>query len=276
MVAFAGGAWAGTLSSSKFAFAQGDLHALGVSACKISGTTGSLVCKGGTPAQNAAPTDDTGFETIMTTFLRTPNSKEIALDVSLQCGLITFTKANAKGTGGGGGSSKASAEGRITVRVKITPVDNRGDPTGEDPTFAIPDNDGGGALAGPGSSDSDPQGVTYCFRFQELELSFADLLCTENELCDISVSLLLETLTATSFNFIDPNVSPGPKMIEVQARAIADADVFLVDNGELTSAKGEAFIGMGSMAAETVRAVKAFDENTGANPDFCDLVTGTC
>ena len=87
--------------------------------------------------------------------------------------------------------------------------------------------------------------------------------------CEIAVSLLLETLTAHSFNFVLPNVISGNKMIEVQARATADANVF--SGTPDSSAKGEAFIGMGSMLIETVRAIKSFDENTDTDLDFKDL-----
>ncbi len=262
---FAGSAWAGSLPSSKAAIVQGDLFGL-ASACVLDTQDGNplgLACK-------APPTDgdpaDTGFNTVMTTFIKTPNGKELAFDVGLQCGLITFTQAKAKG-GGGSGSDKAAAEGRISVRVAITPVDKDGGDIG-DTFYALPDNDGGSPLATDASAPAEgPQGVTYCFRFQKLEVSFANLVCEEGEDCEIAVSLLLETLEAHAFNFVAPNVTSGIKKIEVQARATADADIFGGDG----NAKGEAFVGIGSMLVETVRAVQAFDSSTGINPDITDL-----
>ena len=212
---------------------------------------------------------DTGFNTVMTAFIRTPNGKELAFDVALQCGLITFTKSVAKGPGSGG--SKTNADGRIQVRVAVTPVDNDGLNPGTT-LYAFPQNDGSNDVnEGPASGDSGPDGVTYCRRFQELEVTFENLICEDNVTaqCQIAVSLLLNTLTAHSFNFVLPNVTSGPKMIEVQARATADANVLsgTADAG----ARGEAFVGMGSMMIETVRAVNAWDETTDPNPDFADL-----
>ena len=91
-VLMVGTAWAGTLSSSKAAVTQGDLVGLGVEACDVAGPEpGACIGGGGT--------DDTGFITVMTTFLRTPNAKDLAFDVALQCALVTFTKAVAKGSG---------------------------------------------------------------------------------------------------------------------------------------------------------------------------------
>ena len=263
MVAFAGSAYA--LPASKAAIVQGDLFGL-ATACVIEQQTGGgLTCDN--PPTGTDPSD-TGFVTVMTTFIKTPNGKELALDVALQCGLITFTEAKAKTTGGGGkGDDKAAAEGRIQVRVALTPVDKDGVSNG-DTFYAVPNDDSiSSSLEGPGSGDSGPDGVTYCFRFQKLEVSFDNLVCETGKECEISVSLLLETLAAHAFNFVAPNVEPGIKRIEVQARATADADIFGGDG----STKGEAFVGMGSMLVETVRAIQSFDENTAINPVITDL-----
>ncbi len=54
----------------------------------------------------------------------------------------------------------------------------------------------------------------------------------------------------------------------MQARATADANVFGSPTG---SARGEAFVGMGSTRIETVRAVQAFDPDDGPLVDFIDL-----
>ena len=266
---FAGSAWAGTIPSSKVAVTYGDLFGL-ASACAIDGASATADCKG--DGAGTGDTDDTGYVTVMTSWLRTPNGKELAFDISLQCGLITFTKSVAKG--GGSGGSKTNADGRIQVRIGLTPVDNDGNDVG--PTgYAFPNSDGSNPLGGPASGDSGPDGVTYCHRFQELEVTFENLICLSATTtdpaddCEIAVSLLLETLNVHSFNFIYPNIDSGLKRIEVQARATANAKVFsgTVD----AAARGEAFIGMGSMYATTVRAVEAYDANTGPNPSFEDL-----
>lgn len=208
-------------------------------------------------------------------YIKTPNGKELSFDVALQCALITFTEAKAKGSGGGGGSAKAAAEGRISIRVAVDEVDNAGTLTGAPTRYALPDNDGANVLGTDAPAPAEgPDGVTYCFRFQELEVSFENLVCLFDETgnpddeCIIAVSLLLETLNAHAFNFVLNDVSPGNKRITVQARATADADVF---GDPLSSARGEAFVGMGSTRIETLRAVKAFDPTDGPIVDFTDL-----
>ena len=254
---------ADSLSSSKVAFTHGDLVGLGAEACATDGADPGPCIGGGL-------TDDTGYVPVMTSFIKTPNGKELSFDVALQCALVTFTEVKVKGNN----KAVAAAEGRIQVRVKVTPVDGDGVPTGEPVRYALPDNDGSNVLGGPPSDDADPQGVTYCFRFQELALEvagsqcLADIGADPSEECLIAVSLLLETLNAHAFNFVLPDVISGPKMIQVEARATADADVF---GDPLSSARGEAFVGMGSTRVETVRAVQAWDGSEDPNQSFADL-----
>ena len=70
------------------------------------------------------------------------------------------------------------------------------------------------------------------------------------------VSLLLKSLSANSFNFLAPDVPPGVQTIEVQARGQASSALF---GSQLGSAKGEAFVGVGSMRVETIRMIKDAD-----------------
>jgi len=111
------------------------------------------------------------------------------------------------------------------------------------------------------SPDSAVDGVTYCYRFQQIKLTVDELACFDGDDtndtadCEITLALLLKTLEAHAFNYVLTNLPSGPKMIEVQARATAHADVF----GGLGAAKGEAFVGVGSTLVETVRAVQGYD-----------------
>jgi len=71
----------------------------------------------------------TGWVSILTTHIKTPNAKELAIGVSLQCGLVTDTTVKSVG----GNQDTSAAQGRIKVRVKIT------QPDGSE-VFAEPDN----------------------------------------------------------------------------------------------------------------------------------------
>jgi hypothetical protein len=63
--------------------------------------------------------NDTGWVSILTTHIKTPSAKELAIGVSLQCGIITDTRVRSKN----GVEDTSSAQGRIKVRVKITQPD---------------------------------------------------------------------------------------------------------------------------------------------------------
>lgn len=106
-------------------------------------------------ADDPTQDDDTGWETILTTKIKTPNQKDLAFDVALQCGLVTDTTVKSKG----GAKDVSAAKGTIRVRVKVTHPDDTFD-------YALPSEEGVSEL-----------GVTYCDRFQQLEAKFAGLDC---------------------------------------------------------------------------------------------------
>ncbi len=289
-VLMVGAAWAGNLPSSNAAASIGELTALGI-ACKDAGNFDDGDLTDGTPCEDGAVAE-TPWTTVQQTFIKTPNGKELAFDVAIQCGLVTFTQVKSKG----GTKDSSQAEAEVKIRVRIDDVANN-------TLEVIP---GTTRFAEPGE-DSASNGVTYCQRLQKLDAVFQGILQTGDEFqiedpdnevgddegligdgnCDpgedcITVvgtcllidpntsnivldvdclepeelALLLETLTATAFNFLAANETPGIKKIDVQARATADTALFGTQNG---SAKGEAFVGLGSMLVETVRMVKDAD-----------------
>jgi hypothetical protein len=86
-----------------------------------------------TPA-GLGPTE-TPWVNILRTHIKTPNAKELAIGVSLQCGILTDTTVRSRG----GELDSSAAQARIRVRVKITQPDGS-------VVFAEPDN--GGILSG--------------------------------------------------------------------------------------------------------------------------------
>ncbi len=204
------------------------------------------------PAASAAgPIRDTKWVPILTTHIKTPNAKEIAMGVSLQCGLITDTTVRSKN----GDLDSSASRGRIMVRVEITQPNGKivyGQPTnGADLATDIP-LDGGG--------------LTYCDRYQKLEAKFSGLNCTANlnpndTIPDGTVTctdpeelrLILKTLNAHHFNFIHANAVPGVHKVTVQARAQAG---ILLGGTKLGAAGAEAFAGAGVLSVETIRLIK--------------------
>jgi hypothetical protein len=237
-------AFAANLPSSKVTVAGGNLTALRHAEAAVDGTT--------TTSHDLTATDDTGWVTVMKSYIKTPNAKGLGFDVAIQTGLVTFTDVLSKH----GNKERANASGSISIRVKLTDEDDI-------VTYAEP-SEGGDA--------DDPDGVTYNYRFQELSATFQGIclddfgnviLGDDGTLdCDYeAVSLLLRTLTANAFNFYYGTTDSGVYKIEVQARAQADANVFGVDHK--SSATGEAFVGLGSMFVETVRLIHDADYETG-------------
>ena len=221
LIAAGAPALAESMPSSKASVAMGDLTALSLA-----------------PVNQALNSTDTAWTTVLASHIKTANDKELAFDVALQCGLVTYTAVKSKG----GKRDTANASGTIKIRVKVT------------------DEDGNERFAGPNEGNDPDRGVTYCHRTQELSAVFQGLIedcidefgainlddsCLEPE----EVSLMLSTLNANAFNFLLANVHSGIQHIEVQAKAETSADFGLGD------AYGEAFVGLGSMHVESTRLI---------------------
>lgn len=196
---------------------------------------------------------DTGWQTILTTHIKTPNAKELAIGVSLQCGIVTDTTVKSSG----GTSDTAAAQSRIAVQVKITQPDGT-------VVYAEPDNAVDDLSGDILASDV---GVTYCERYQKLAAKFAGLNCFvdlldsdgDGNVLEVicadpeELQLILKTMTAHHFNFIHANAIPGVHKVEVQARARA---AILLGGSSAGLASAEAFAGAGALYVETIRLVK--------------------
>src|SRR5262245_31377864 len=206
----------------------------------------SAAASSGTPT---AP-NDTDWQSILTTHIKTPNLKELAIGVSLQCGIVTDTTVRSKN----GELDSAAAQGRIKVRVKITQPDGT-------VKYGLPANgaDLEGTLLDPGP------GVTYCDRYQKLAARFSGLNCTADSEGAVTcadpeeLQLILKTLNAHHFNFLHPNAVPGVQKVEVQAKAEAAVQL---GGSQLGAAGAEAFAGAGALSVETIRLVKDADGTT--------------
>ncbi|UCB59009.1 MAG: hypothetical protein JSV67_01550 [Thermoplasmatales archaeon] len=228
---------------------------------------------------------DSGWTTILTQNIKTPNQKDLFIDVSLETGLWTRTKVKSKVTASNplGEWDTSKAQAQILIRVGVDgnyaslPVgmqeagvafprevtfDEReqilsakfmGIFTGDcllvglaDPQI---DNDGDGFLnEDPADGiDNDGDGL-----IDEDGIEYAitiDYDCLEYEELD----LLLRTLSAHSFNFVVADLGPGNHDITVEAKIIA--------NGEYGNGEFEAYglVGQGSVVIESVRMVKGED-----------------
>lgn len=238
------------LPSSKAVASVQRLVDLGV-ACAAAGLQAGDV-NSGTCA--AGETADTGFVTIHTVRIKTANKKELAFDLSLQCGLVTDTTVKSKG----GSKEGSNARGTIRVRIKVT------DDSSGTVRFAEPISGLDAFEVVDAVNAANPVGIVYCDRFQQLEAKFAGLNCTADLLTGVvtcedpeEIRLLLRSLNANAFNFLLPNVAPGAKTIVVQARAQASAAIFGTDLQ--SNANARAFAGAGSLFVEEVRFIQSTD-----------------
>lgn len=197
----------------------------------------------------AAPSADSGWATVLKAQIKTANQKDLFINPSLQCGIVTDTTVKSLN----GSLDTAEARGTIRVRVKITAPDGS-------TSYAEPNDTG--ATADPAERNTD--GLVYCDRIQTLKAKFsglncdADLVTGEVTCADPEeLQLILKTLNANSFNFVAADVASGVHTIEIQARTSANIGVDS-ENGSLAGA--EAFIGAGSATIEEVRMIQG---NTG-------------
>jgi len=174
------------------------------------------------------------WDTILEQDIKTPNQKDLFIDVSLECGLYTQTHVKSKG----GNKDTATAEAMVKVRVLVD-----------------------GDEAYPGK-------VVFNYREQTLSAKFMGIFTGEcldvdpvNHTVTINytclepeeLNLTLDTMSANSFNFIMDDLTSGVHTVEVQAMidttAVAGAG----------TAEAWATIGRGSVTIELVRMIKGED-----------------
>lgn len=195
---------------------------------------------------------DTGWETLFTQTIKTPQDKDLFIDVSLECGLTTDTTVMSKKLT----RAIATAEAIVEVQVLVDGV----------------------AVAVNGTGDTD---ITFARREQTLIAEFAgdfsdcmtaDLVTGEVtvdwECADLeTLQLILDTMQANSFNFVVPDLVAGEHTVQIQAKLSYVASGNLaqdtIDQDVVIMAEGQSFarayLGNGSVTIETVRMIKGED-----------------
>lgn len=180
-----------------------------------------------------------GTATILNTSIKTAEQKDLAIDVSLECGLTTRTQVKGKK----GSTSTATAQATVEVAVFMD----------------------GDIMAEPGW-------VTFCDRTQELSATLGGVLesCTiavdpetgegtfDSGDCifsDEEISLMLDTTNANSFNFIlfdvGTNGSDG-HTLEVKTRVSENTEGAADEDGSY-DATANGYIGAGSVVVEEIQ-----------------------
>jgi hypothetical protein len=211
---------------------------------------------GGTGVMNS---DDTGWTRIFTQDIKTPNGKDLFINVSLECGLTTDTTVMSRKLA----RAVAEAEAVVEVRVLVDGVpvavngnvDENGDPDPDtDITFARRNQKLIAEFAGDFSD---------CMTVDETGKVIVDWTCVDFE----TLQLILDTMSANSFNFIVPNLSADLHTVAIEAKLSYKADGNLIteeiEQEIYDMAKGlaaaRAYLGNGSVTIETVRMIKGED-----------------
>jgi hypothetical protein len=190
--------------------------------------------------------------------IKTPNQKDLIVDVSLETGLYTRTHVKSKRNYEGDPSwDSSTAHAKVMVRVGVDGFYATGTPG--------VDQEAGVAF---------PRAVTFNEREQTLSAKFMGIFtgdcfavnetthavsinytCLEPE----ELELILNTMSANSFNFVVADLTPGEHVITVEAKIIA--------NGAAEEGKFEAMamVGQGSVTIELVRMIQ--------NEDWLELST---
>lgn len=206
-------------------------------------------------------TSTNSFESIMAASIHVAQQKDINVNVSIECGLMTETIVRSKGKKAGDDPDLALAE--ATVKIRVAVYDETGTTELTDvsvlPAFDLTDD----ATDNPTNLP-----VTYCKRTQELTAALqgyiGDLSCFDPDtgaflpgcdaLYDEEIGLMLKTMNANAFNFIVENLDSGTYVIK------AEAEIDTCDNNtgacvvtEGSESHSAAFVGLGSMVLDEVR-----------------------
>jgi hypothetical protein len=178
-------------------------------------------------------TSTNGWVTVLSGKLKTPSSKEVYVSASLEAGLYTQTLVRSKNLKKD--TSTASVSIQVQALIDGTPM-QPGTVTYAARTQTLSATLEG-AIAGCLSIVTNPDGT------QSIVL---DQNCVTPE----EIELILDTLSAASFNFVSSNVGVGTHTLSIQARISSSTSV----QEGTASAKG--LVGKGTMIAQIVRAVR--------------------
>ena len=192
------------------------------------------------------------WTTILTQNIKTPNQKDLIIDVSLETGLYTRTLVRSKRKAADDPDwDTSTAHAKVMVQVGV---------------------DGNYATVPVGQAEQAgvafPRAVTFNEREQTLSAKFMGIFtgeCLEvnqttgnvtiNYTClePEELDLILNTMSANAFNFVVADLTPGNHNITVEAKIVANG---AAEEGHY---EAMALVGQGSVVIELVRMVKGED-----------------
>jgi hypothetical protein len=183
----------------------------------------------------------------MTTQIKTSNVSDLFAGVSLVTGIYTSTTVKGNTTGA---TSTAVAEGTVRIRVLL-----------DSPSAGCQDN-----CTSPDHRTLPDLGAGVVFdqRIQTLSANLGYIFTGQCALspttCTLTpeeITLVLDTTSAHSFNFLLPNVGVGVHTLVVQAQISTDnTSVISTTNGGVSISN--ALFGLGTLTIDAVRLVNSF------------------
>lgn len=198
-----------------------------------------------------------GYTPIFTQTIRTPNGGDLFIDVSLECGMMTNLQVMTKRAK----RALKRAEGTVMVRVMVDGME--ADP-GEI-VFARRNHKMIAQFAGdmsecitiepviPEEPEDPPAEPPEEEPIQEY-IAVIDEECIQ----PATLELILDTMTANSFNFIASDLSSGEHTIIVQAK-VSYIEKTQMDAGSNARGAVSAYLGNGSVTIEAVKMIKDED-----------------
>jgi len=176
--------------------------------------------------------------------IKTPNQKDLFIDVSLETGLYTRTLVRSKRTSADDedwDTSRAKAEIRVRVLIDEDTDNER--------------------AASPGSVVFDMRNQTLSAKFMgiftadcfEVDPGTGEVTLIYECLEPEELDLILHTLAASSFNFVIDQLTPGVHTVSVQAKIFANGSA---EEGQY---EAMAMVGKGSVVIEVVRMIQDAD-----------------
>ena len=229
-------------------FACTAISAAGSASSKAAAQINTVTTCGAFASSPCTNTDSSGhWLPVMTTQIKTSNVSDLFAGVSLVTGIYTSTTVKGNNTGS---TSSAVAEGTVRVRVLLDPPS-----AGCQDNCTSPDHR---TLPDLG------QGVVFDQRIQSLTANlgfiFTGQCAASPTTCTLTpeeITLVLDTTSAHSFNFLLPNVGVGTHNLVVQAQVSTDnTSIFTTSNGGVSISN--ALFGLGSLTIDAVRLVNSF------------------
>jgi hypothetical protein len=176
------------------------------------------------------------WQTVMSNTLKTSNQKDLFVNVSLEIGLFTQTKVVSKNM------VEDTAVGQAEVDVRVL-LDGKEVEPGQ-VVFGRRTQTLSATLEGA---------IGSCLvTTTNLDGTFSttvNLACVTPE----NISLILDSLQATSFSFVAVDVAQGVHTVSVQAK------IDTIGSAQFGSFSALAFVGKGSFTCESVRLIKSPD-----------------